>query len=67
MIYPRSTIRRPRVRITKIIFGLLLILTSYNSNVDAQTPFFQGKTIRFVVGYPAGARMIAGLGWWGRT
>src|SRR6266478_5410415 len=55
MIYPRSTIRHPRERITKIISGLLLIFTAYNSNVDAQTPFFQGKTIRFVVGYPAGS------------
>jgi len=55
MIYPRSTIRHSRERITKIISGLLLIFTAYNSNVDAQTPFFQGKTIRFVVGYPAGS------------
>ena len=43
----------------------LLIFLVWVSEVGAQTPFFQGKTIRIVVGYPAGsshdqwARLIA--------
>lgn len=45
-------------------FGLLVFLL-WNSPVPAQTPYFQGKTIKVVVGYPAGsahdlwARLIA--------
>ena len=45
-------------------FWLLMFLL-WTSDVAAQTPYFQGKTIRIVVGYPAGsahdlwARMIA--------
>lgn len=44
--------------------GLLLLLIGA-SNATAQTPYYQGKTIRVVVGYPAGsahdlwARLIA--------
>jgi tripartite-type tricarboxylate transporter receptor subunit TctC len=38
----------------KVIF-LLAALMLWNSEVSAQTPYFQGKTIRFVVGYPAGS------------
>lgn len=34
---------------------LLAALTIWFSDVSAQTPYFQGKTIRFVVGYPAGS------------
>jgi tripartite-type tricarboxylate transporter receptor subunit TctC len=47
-----------------VSFGLLVFLL-WNSDVGAQTPYFQGKTVRIVVGYPAGsshdiwARMIA--------
>ena len=47
-----------------IVLGLLG-LTLLSSNAAAQTPYFQGKTIRIVVGYPAGsvhdlwARLIA--------
>ena len=47
-----------------LIFGSLLLLIS-SSQAPAQTPYFQGKTIRIIVGYPAGsahdlwARLIA--------
>jgi len=47
-----------------ISFGLLVFLL-WSSQVPAQTPYFQGKTIRIVVGYPAASahdqwgRMIA--------
>ncbi len=43
----------------------LLICLIWSSQVAAQTPYFQGKTIRMVVGYPAGslhdqwARLVA--------
>ncbi len=48
----------------KISFGLLVFLL-WSSPAPAQTPYFQGKTIRVIVGYPAGsahdlwARLIA--------
>lgn len=32
----------------------LLLLLHLSSNVDAQTPFYEGKTLRIIVGYPAG-------------
>src|SRR2546422_10773017 len=38
----------------RIAFWLLLFL-AWNSEVGAQAPFFQGKTIRIIVGYPAGS------------
>jgi len=38
----------------KNIIFLLVALTVWNTEAGAQTPYFQGKTIRFVVGYPAG-------------
>ena len=34
---------------------LLAALTICGSDASAQTPYFQGKTIRFIVGYPAGS------------
>jgi len=43
----------------------LLFILLLSVEVDAQTPYFQGKTVRIIVGYPAGsahdlwARMIA--------
>jgi len=37
----------------KLIFALSLLLFGVTS-IHAQTPFFQGKTIRIVTGYPAG-------------
>jgi len=37
-----------------IIFGLLSLL-AWNSSLQAQTPFYQGKTIKLVVGSPAGS------------
>jgi tripartite-type tricarboxylate transporter receptor subunit TctC len=37
----------------RIVFLLLLIL-AWTSNLQAQEPFYQGKTIRIVVGWPAG-------------
>jgi tripartite-type tricarboxylate transporter receptor subunit TctC len=37
----------------KLIFALSLLLFGVTS-IYAQTPFFQGKTIRIVTGYPAG-------------
>jgi tripartite-type tricarboxylate transporter receptor subunit TctC len=48
----------------RISFGLLVFLL-WSSQASAQTPYFQGKTIRVIVGYPAGsahdlwARLIA--------
>jgi tripartite-type tricarboxylate transporter receptor subunit TctC len=48
-----------------IFMGLLLFLIG-SSSADAQTPYFQGKTIRFVVGYPPGSThdLICGRGSW---
>ena len=37
----------------KFIFALLVMLVG-SFNVQAQTPFYEGKTIRIVTGYPAG-------------
>jgi tripartite-type tricarboxylate transporter receptor subunit TctC len=48
----------------KLIFGLLL-LVAMNSDLLAQTPFFEGKTVRILVGFSPGgsydlwARLIA--------
>ncbi len=48
----------------KLSFGLLVFLL-WSSQAVAQTPYFQGKTIRVIVGYPAGsahdiwARLVA--------
>src|SRR5262245_65724233 len=48
----------------KIFFGLFLLLT-WNSNLAAQTSFYEGKTITLVVGTSAGglydryARLLA--------
>lgn len=39
----------------KNIIVLLAALAIWTSEVGAQTPYFQGKTIRFIVGYPAGS------------
>ena len=39
----------------KRLFVVLLVLLSWHSYALAQTPYFQGKTIRFIVGYPAGS------------
>jgi tripartite-type tricarboxylate transporter receptor subunit TctC len=39
----------------KNIIFLLVALTVWNTEAGAQTSYFQGKTIRFVVGYPAGS------------
>jgi tripartite-type tricarboxylate transporter receptor subunit TctC len=38
----------------RIIFNVLVLLI-WNSSVQAQAPFYQGKTIRLVVGSPAGS------------
>jgi tripartite-type tricarboxylate transporter receptor subunit TctC len=38
----------------KILFGLLLGVF-WSSPLAAQTPYYQGKTIRILVGYPAGS------------
>ena len=49
----------------KKIYALFILLLVWAADVAAQTPYFQGKTIRVVVGYPAGsahdlwARLIA--------
>src|ERR671930_2243027 len=49
----------------KQIALFLLASLLWSSEIAAQTPYFQGKTIKLVVGYPAGsahdiwARMIA--------
>jgi len=39
----------------KLIVILLAAFTAWTSEAGAQTPYFQGKTIRFIVGYPAGS------------
>lgn len=39
---------------TKIILHILLLLLFTPPIGEAQTPFFEGKTIRIIVGYPAG-------------
>jgi len=39
----------------KGLFFFLLLFLSWCSYAAAQAPYFQGKTIRFVVGYPAGS------------
>jgi len=38
----------------KVVFFGLLFLLAGSFNVQAQAPFYQGKTIRIIVGYPAG-------------
>ena len=49
----------------KRIYASFILLLVWGAEVAAQTPYFQGKTIRVIVGYPAGsahdlwARMIA--------
>jgi tripartite-type tricarboxylate transporter receptor subunit TctC len=39
----------------KNIIFLLTAFMIWTSGAGAQTPYFQGKTIRFIVGYPAGS------------
>jgi tripartite-type tricarboxylate transporter receptor subunit TctC len=39
----------------KQLFVVLLVLVSWYACAAAQAPYFQGKTIRFIVGYPAGS------------
>ncbi|MGE5218908.1 MAG: Bug family tripartite tricarboxylate transporter substrate binding protein [Chloroflexota bacterium] len=39
----------------KLIVFLLVSFTAWTVQAHAQTPFYQGKTIRFIVGYPAGS------------
>ena len=36
-------------------FIAVLFLFGLSANLQAQTPYYQGKTIRFIVGYPAGS------------
>ena len=49
----------------KKLYGLFILLLIGTADVAAQTPYFQGKTIRIVVGYPTAsahdhwARLIA--------
>ena len=38
----------------KILMFSVGIFLLVNFRADAQTPYFQGKTIRIVTGYPAG-------------
>jgi biotin transporter BioY len=42
---------------------LLAALVIDVSQASAQAPYFQGKTIGFVVGYPPAARMTCGRDW----
>jgi tripartite-type tricarboxylate transporter receptor subunit TctC len=37
------------------IFLSLWVVFGLSAYASAQTPYYQGKTIRFVVGYPAGS------------
>jgi tripartite-type tricarboxylate transporter receptor subunit TctC len=39
----------------KLLSLLFLIAIGWCSSVSAQAPYYQGKTIRFIVGYPAGS------------
>ena len=39
----------------KRLIVMLLVLVGWNACASAQAPYFQGKTIRFIVGYPAGS------------
>jgi tripartite-type tricarboxylate transporter receptor subunit TctC len=39
----------------KIIFSALLVCLLWTSHLSAQTPFYEGKTIRIVVGFSPGA------------
>jgi tripartite-type tricarboxylate transporter receptor subunit TctC len=39
----------------KRLMVFFLVFLNWPSAVIAQTPYFQGKTIRFIVGYPAGS------------
>ena len=39
----------------KIIFSALLVCLLWTSRLSAQTPFYEGKTIRIVVGFSPGA------------
>jgi tripartite-type tricarboxylate transporter receptor subunit TctC len=36
------------------LFALVLVL-GFSAHAEAQTPYYQGKTIRLIVGYPAGS------------
>ena len=53
------------IKTTTIILPILLLLLSAPRTGAAQSPFFEGKTIRIIVGYPAGtthdtwARLVA--------
>lgn len=40
------------MEIRKFIIGMLVLLF-WSVDAGAQAPYFQGKTIRFIVGYPA--------------
>ena len=61
---PRSISRRARLH-ALLFFFLLALLPAWNSNLYAQTPFYQGKTIRITVGSTTGggydlwARLLA--------
>ena len=39
----------------KTIFSALLTCVLWTSNLSAQTPFYEGKTVRIIVGFSAGA------------
>jgi hypothetical protein len=44
----------------RLIFGFgFFFLFACNPDVQAQTPFYQGKSIKLVVGSPAGSIMIS--------
>ena len=61
---PRSISRTARLH-ALLFFFLLGLLPAWNSNLYAQTPFYQGKTIRIIVGSTTGggydlwARLLA--------
>ena len=42
-----------RIDVKKLLIAVSLLLFCVTS-IDAQTPFFQGKTVRIVTGFPAG-------------
>ena len=52
-----------RTTMKKVYFWLFIFLT-LSSQVAAQTPYYQGKTIRMLVGTRQAAPMTCGPGWW---
>ena len=48
----------------KTIFLVLLACLLWTSNLSAQTPFYEGKTVRIIVGFPPAVLMTSGRALW---